>query len=474
MKKITIPKKFGYPTMDIMVNFKRYTLETGKEIEVDDGLAEVIENAIAFEPKQDSNIDESKTATVGTVLNQSYFRGWASTNAEIKSLTGTPNDFAYSVESGTVWKYKDGAGWYDTHKLVPALGASVDFNGAESVEDGTGAGAVQQVADGVEDGFDFTNKNPNATGYDPSLTGTIPYGATGDYASAFGGKSSAQGKRSNAEGTTTIAKGNYSHSEGNSTVAIGTNSHAEGAQTTAYGGTSHAEGQKTVAKGEVSHAEGISTLAEGVCSHAEGESTEAIGANSHAEGTFTKATHYNSHASGYYTKTGRNSQTVCGEYNEGKENTIFEVGNGSKDKRSNALEVMDDGRVKAHGAPKDPEDVVRLGDFGGQLGGGVKLYMHDISFKEVGCGPEDKTSKMKIISTKSTPFTSLSENDFLNGSIVNAYFYITSGIDTLWSPIRGFGDNVVHLHGSNAGGVTVASVTFTAINIGFSDTVTEL
>ena len=51
MKTITIPKRFGYPTLDIHINGERHTLESGKEISVADEVAEIIENAIALEPK---------------------------------------------------------------------------------------------------------------------------------------------------------------------------------------------------------------------------------------------------------------------------------------------------------------------------------------------------------------------------------------------------------------------------------------
>ena len=51
MKTITIPERFGYPTVDIYVNRKIYTLKSGVEITVDDHVAEVIENAIALAPK---------------------------------------------------------------------------------------------------------------------------------------------------------------------------------------------------------------------------------------------------------------------------------------------------------------------------------------------------------------------------------------------------------------------------------------
>lgn len=51
MKTITIPKSFGYPTLDIVINNAKHTLRSGEEITVDDHIAEVIENAIALAPK---------------------------------------------------------------------------------------------------------------------------------------------------------------------------------------------------------------------------------------------------------------------------------------------------------------------------------------------------------------------------------------------------------------------------------------
>jgi hypothetical protein len=185
-----------------------------------------------------------------------------------------------------------------------------------NLENGENVGSLQQKADGVADGFDFTNKNPNATALDATLTGLITYGSTGNFASAFGGKSSAQGKRSHAEGSTTIAKGPYAHAEGSNSVALGTSSHAEGIQTTAKGDSSHAEGNNTqatghhshsegdqsIASGTASHAEGIDSQAIGIYSHSEGARTQAIGDVSHTEGQDTQATGNSSHAEGYLTK----------------------------------------------------------------------------------------------------------------------------------------------------------------------------
>lgn len=50
---------------------------------------------------------------------EAHFRGYLSTNAKIQSLEATPNDFAYSAESGTVWVYDIGEGWKNTGEVVP-------------------------------------------------------------------------------------------------------------------------------------------------------------------------------------------------------------------------------------------------------------------------------------------------------------------------------------------------------------------
>lgn len=282
---------------------------------------------------------------------------------------------------------------------------------------GSGSSSLNQVQDGTTGTFDFTNKNPNATAIDSSLTGQIAYGGQGAFATSFGGKSSAQGKRSFACGTTTIAKGDYSFASGDNSVALGTDSHAEGTMTTATGygshaegysttasatashaegyqtkatvdaahaegyattasgNSSHAEGYQTTANNDGSHTEGYATTASGNSSHAEGSSTTAIGssshaegykttakgANSHTEGYYTVASHQASHAEGYYTKTGVSDQHVSGKYNVGKSNTFFEVGNGTSDtNRKNAFEVLFDGRAKVQTAPTEDDDVVRL------------------------------------------------------------------------------------------------------------------
>lgn len=49
---------------------------------------------------------------------EAHFRGYLLTNDKIKSLPATPNDFAYSAESGTKWVY-EADGWKDSGIIVP-------------------------------------------------------------------------------------------------------------------------------------------------------------------------------------------------------------------------------------------------------------------------------------------------------------------------------------------------------------------
>lgn len=53
------------------------------------------------------------------IQNEAHFRGYLSTNAKVKALKATPNDFAYSAESGTKWVYDAQSGWIDTNSPVP-------------------------------------------------------------------------------------------------------------------------------------------------------------------------------------------------------------------------------------------------------------------------------------------------------------------------------------------------------------------
>lgn len=173
--------------------------------------------------------------------------------------------------------------------------------GALNIQNGSGTKAIQQKQDGTTGTFDFTGKNPNATVLDPTLTGQIPYGATGDFAVSFGGKSAAQGKRSVSAGTTTIAKGKYSAAFGDNSVALGNDSFTANYQNTSKGQASAAFGSET----------------------------QSIGA---ASVTFGKGT-----------ITNNDYELACGRFNNSQSGYLFSVGCGSSNTdRRNALWVDGD------------------------------------------------------------------------------------------------------------------------------------
>lgn len=69
---------------------------------------------------------------------EAHFRGYLSTNGKIQALEATPNDFAYSAQSGTKWVYEADGGWKDTDspvpdQLTPASDATPLMNGVAAV-----------------------------------------------------------------------------------------------------------------------------------------------------------------------------------------------------------------------------------------------------------------------------------------------------------------------------------------------------
>jgi hypothetical protein len=249
---------------------------------------------------------------------------------------------------------------------------------------GSGTSALQMKQDttkGDNGDFDFTNKNPRATVLDESLTGRIAYGATGEFATAIGGKSQASGKRSMAQGTTTVAKGPYSHAEGDNTVALGAESHAEGYQTTASNQFSHSEGELTLASGKGAHAEGHYTTAEGDFSSAKG----------------------------YYTYANQPYQCVVGQYNNLKdgEQALFVVGNGKFDyARSNAFMSFKDGHaeVAVMGTTQKSVATKQYVDDAVANGGGTKLYKHTVELRL----SEYDISSLIVISLEELPYDQIS------------------------------------------------------------------
>ena len=176
----------------------------------------------------------------------------------------------------------------------------------------------------------------------------MPYGGTGNFASSFGGKSTARGKRSFTKGSSTIAYGNYSSAEGSDTVTMGSASHGEGYanltgknadsahaeggenyvsaarghvegyKNTVTANNAHAEGAQCLASAEEGHAEGLFTTASGLAAHAEGQQTTASGINAHSEGSGSVASGDTSHAEGY-----GNTSSSYSSHSEGAGNKVL-------------------------------------------------------------------------------------------------------------------------------------------------------
>lgn len=121
---------------------------------VDGYMSETSDNAIANKivaEKVKFLSDAVETANVGVMgleteldgirllINvQAHFKGYFPTNASVKATVATPNDFAYSAESGTKWVYDVDNGWIDTKtpvpdQLTPASNTTPLMNGVASV-----------------------------------------------------------------------------------------------------------------------------------------------------------------------------------------------------------------------------------------------------------------------------------------------------------------------------------------------------
>ena len=123
-------------------------------------------------------------------------------------------------------------------------------------------------------------------------------------------------------------------------------------------------------------------------------------------------------------------------------------------------------------------EFVKLGNFvvkdeEARKNNGTKLYLHRITFTPTMVSPDETADEITIISTKSTPYTSLSSDDLANGSLVQFLVrtHNDNGIMTLGT-LRTIGGTILQLH--TLAHPTVASITFDQINNGLVDTVTEL
>lgn len=238
-----------------------------------------------------------------------------------------------------------------------------------NLQDGAGKNSLQQKDDPKYNGvIKAATKNPYAKVLYPDLTDEEPIGASGDWASAFGGNASAQAKRSFAGGTSSVAKGAYSKSTGDNTVSTptATDSTAEGYQTTTDSPASHSEGSYTVVmrqkyvegmfdpnadpgqpgepsepgttptdtlemdnrRGEAGHAEGFNSYVSGFAAKADGVSNVADGHISKSSGRSNRAWSYLSKTDGYQSvvKPDETDTTATGEGSWANGNDIQIVG----------------------------------------------------------------------------------------------------------------------------------------------------
>lgn len=98
---------------------EQISAEYDRALEAESGL----DNQIAEEKSRAVNAETVLQSDIrglrSDIANEAHFRGYSPTNAEIEESDGTPNDYAYSAESGTTWIYTNDAGWTDSGKTVP-------------------------------------------------------------------------------------------------------------------------------------------------------------------------------------------------------------------------------------------------------------------------------------------------------------------------------------------------------------------
>lgn len=86
---------------------------------IEAGDAKTLRIAKVYTDEQTEIIKSDVEGLQKQINEEAHFRGYLSTNAKIQALEATPNDFAYSAESGTKWIYDAVDGWRDSGSSVP-------------------------------------------------------------------------------------------------------------------------------------------------------------------------------------------------------------------------------------------------------------------------------------------------------------------------------------------------------------------
>ena len=102
-----------------------FTPDEKKKVAKIDGVISELDNKASMEDvceyvdKQTEIIKTDVEGLQEQLNEEAHFKGYMSTNAKIQALAATPNDFAYSAESGTKWIYDEVYGWQDSNTPVP-------------------------------------------------------------------------------------------------------------------------------------------------------------------------------------------------------------------------------------------------------------------------------------------------------------------------------------------------------------------
>lgn len=111
-----------------------YTPVRGTDYWTEEDKAEIKQYADEQVDEQTKILKSDVAGLQEQINEEAHFRGYLSTNAKIRALEATPNDFTYSAESNTKWVYDAENGWQDTgvavpDQLTPASDATPLMNG---------------------------------------------------------------------------------------------------------------------------------------------------------------------------------------------------------------------------------------------------------------------------------------------------------------------------------------------------------
>ena len=212
----------------------------------------------------------------------------------------------YVIEDGTAWEI--GTGIYTATGTTLSRTVSESSNAGAAISlSGTAVVFVTATAADFSGGGDFVSISEGAnTGYGTSYRAANPanYGDIGDNAVDLSYSDSASATRG--------ATGEFSTATGYRTTASGYGSTAMGYNTTASTSYATAMGNSTTASGIYSTAMGRSTTPSGTYSTAMGYSTTSSGFYSTSTGEFTEARATHSTTFGYKTVASGNYSTVMG------------------------------------------------------------------------------------------------------------------------------------------------------------------